>query len=157
MSASGKELGVALGSGSLFAVGLAVSGMTRPEKVIGFLDLFGAFDPTLAFVMVGAILVHAASWRVIKKRKSPLFAIDFRLPAARRPDARLLVGSAIFGVGWGLGGYCPGPGLTALGSLSLPPVVFVLSMLSGMIGFAVFEQWRHSKPTVRLRAEAVDS
>lgn len=157
MSASARELGVALGSGSLFAVGLAVSGMTRPEKVIGFLDVLGGFDPTLAFVMAGAILVHATSWRLIRKRRSPLFALDFRLPAAKRPDARLIVGSALFGVGWGLAGYCPGPALTAMGSMGLAPVVFVLSMLSGMIGFAVFEQWRHSKPAVRLQAEAVDS
>lgn len=155
MSASGRELGVALGSGSLFAVGLAVSGMTRPEKVIGFLDVFGAFDPSLVFVMMGAIFVHGVSWFLIKRRSSPLFATDFRLPAAKRPDGRLVIGSAIFGVGWGIGGYCPGPGLTSLGSMNLFPLVFVLSMMGGMIAFAVFEQLR--KSAVRLRVEAMDS
>jgi uncharacterized membrane protein YedE/YeeE len=136
-------------------VGLAISGMSQPDKVIGFLDVFGAFDPTLAFVMVGAIVVHAIAWRIIRGRPTPLFATGFLLPSARQPDLRLALGSAIFGVGWGLGGYCPGPGLVALGSMSSAPVAFVVSMLVGMIAFAAFEQWR--KPPARLYAEAVDN
>src|SRR6185295_7370618 len=101
-------------------VGLAVSGMTRPSKVVGFLDVFGAWDASLAFVMVGAIGVHAVLQRVIARRGSPLFEDRFHLPTRRDVDARLLAGAAVFGVGWGLGGFCPGPGLVAAASGAVP-------------------------------------
>jgi uncharacterized membrane protein YedE/YeeE len=119
-------------SGALFAVGLAVSGMTRPAKVVGFLDLSGAWDPSLAFVMLGAIGVHFVATRLITRRARPLFEERFHLPTRKDLDARLLLGAALFGVGWGLGGFCPGPGLVSAASGSLPAFVFVVGMTLGM-------------------------
>lgn len=98
----------AFGTGALFAVGLAVSGMTKPSKVIGFLDIAGAWDASLAFVMVGAIAVHFVAHRVVMRRPSPLFDEEFHLPTRKDLDVRLILGAALFGVGWGLGGFCPG-------------------------------------------------
>jgi uncharacterized membrane protein YedE/YeeE len=118
--------------GVVFALGLGVSGMTRPEKVLAFLDVGGRWDPSLALVMVGAIAVHATLRRAIVRRPAPLLAPAFALPARRDIDAALLVGAAIFGVGWGLAGLCPGPALTVLASGRLAAVVFVLAMLAGM-------------------------
>jgi hypothetical protein len=136
MSASSQhrvgESVVALASGVLFGVGLALSGMTRPEKVRGFLDFFRAWDPSLAFVMGGAVLVHAVAYRLITRCKSPVFAERFALPTRRDLDAKLLGGAALFGVGWGLGGYCPGPGITSLVSGAAPVVAFVAAMLLGI-------------------------
>lgn len=138
MSAShAKSIAASFASGALFAVGLGIAGMTQPSKVIGFLDLFGAWDASLAFVMIGAIGVYVVLYRVITKRTSPLFDARFHLPTRRDLDRRLLLGSAIFGIGWGLGGYCPGPGLVAAGSGSLVALAFVLSMAVGM----KLEQW----------------
>ncbi len=120
-------------TGLLFGVGLVVSGMTKPAKVIGFLDMFGgAWDPSLAFVMVGAIAVHAVLFRVIMKRRSPLFDIKFHLPTRTDIDARLVAGAALFGVGWGIGGVCPGPGLVAVASLASPLLIFVGGLAIGM-------------------------
>jgi len=124
---------VALAAGALFAYGLALAGMTRPEKVRGFLDFFRAWDPSLAFVMGGAVAVHAVAYRLITRRGSPLLAASFTLPSRRHLDLRLLTGAAIFGVGWGLGGYCPGPGLAALVTGSAPVVAFVVAMLAGLV------------------------
>ena len=121
----------ALLAGSLFAVGLIVGGMTRPGKVIGFLDVTGAWDPSLMLVMAGALLVHGALSRLISRRQSPLFEIRFHLPTRRDIDRRLVLGAALFGVGWGLGGYCPGPGLASLTTGTLP-MVFVAAMVAGM-------------------------
>jgi uncharacterized membrane protein YedE/YeeE len=126
--------------GVLFGLGLAISGMTNPAKVIGFLDVAGAWDATLAFVMGGGLLVNAIAYRLTVRREAPLFAAAFQLPARRDIDAPLLAGSALFGVGWGLGGLCPGPALASLGigawqgaGLFEPGVVaFVVSMLAGM-------------------------
>ncbi len=119
--------------GFIFALGLGISGMTQPGRVIGFLDLFGNWDPSLLFVMVGALLVHATLYRVITKRKSPLFGESFQIPTTKSIDRRLLVGAMIFGIGWGLGGFCPAPAMTALASLQLAPLIFVASMVVGMI------------------------
>jgi hypothetical protein len=123
----------AFASGSLFGIGLLVSGMTKPAKVIGFLDLFGAWDASLMFVMMGAIGVHLVAYRLILKRGAPLFDAKFHLPARKDIDARLVVGAALFGVGWGLGGYCPGPALVSLGSGALSAFVFVGAMTLGML------------------------
>jgi uncharacterized protein len=123
-----KRALAAAASGLLFGAGLVVSGMTDPHKVLGFLDLFGAWDPSLMLVMVGAIGVHALAYRLIRRRARPLFARSFALPTRRDIDAKLLLGAAIFGVGWGLGGYCPGPSLVALPSLGLGVAVFVLGL-----------------------------
>ncbi len=123
---------VALFSGALFGLGLAVSGMVDPAKVIGFLDVAGDWDPTLAFVMGGALLVTIPTFRLILKRSRPVLADDFALPTKSSLDARLLGGSALFGVGWGLSGFCPGPAVTALAT-GLPVVfAFVAAMVAGM-------------------------
>ncbi len=120
------------GAGALFGVGLVVSGMTRPSKVVGFLDVFGAWDASLAFVMVGAILVHFVAHRLITRRRSPLFEARFHLPRQKDVDARLVLGAAIFGVGWGLGGYCPGPGLVGAASGAMEAIFFVVGMSTGV-------------------------
>ncbi|MBL8684012.1 MAG: YeeE/YedE family protein [Myxococcales bacterium] len=126
-------------SGLLFALGLALAGMTEPRKVIGFLDVFGRWDPSLMFVMVGGIAVNAAVWLLIKKRPTPVLSAKWLVPTRRDLDARLIVGSALFGLGWGLGGFCPGPGIVSLASGSMGPWVFVLAMLLGMRGVAAWE------------------
>jgi uncharacterized membrane protein YedE/YeeE len=127
-----KTMLVSFASGALFAVGLGVSGMTNPGKVVGFLDLFGAWDPSLMFVMIGAIAVYSVASRVIGRRGAPLFDTRFHLPTRRDMDARLILGAVLFGAGWGLGGYCPGPGLVSAASGALPAIVFVLSMAVGV-------------------------
>lgn len=133
---------IAFVSGALFAVGLAVGGMTRPGKVIGFLDVAGDWDPSLAFVMAGAVGVNLVLFRVILKRGRPLFAGAFHLPTKKDLDARLVVGAAVFGVGWGLGGYCPGPIVTSLGTLALPALTVALGMALGMALFGLFDKAR---------------
>jgi uncharacterized membrane protein YedE/YeeE len=131
MSAA-RHLTPALVAGTLFGAGLTVSGMTDPQRVRGFLDLFGQWDPTLAFVMGGAVLVMAFAWQLRKRLGHPLFAERFVLPDRSDFDARLISGSALFGIGWGLAGLCPGP---AIASLALAPAAilpFVVAMLAGM-------------------------
>jgi len=119
-------------AGVLFGVGLALAGMTQPARVIGFLDVTRHWDPTLMFVMVGGILVHTVGYRLATRRATPLLAARFLLPTRRDLDARLLGGAALFGVGWGLGGFCPGPGITSLVTGQLPVIAFVLAMLVGL-------------------------
>ncbi len=119
-------------AGLVFGVGLVLAGMVDPAKVIAFLDFFGAWDPSLMFVMGGAIAVHFVLFRVITRRASPLFDARFDLPTRRELDARLLGGAALFGVGWGLAGYCPGPGIVGLGTGSGPALVFVAAMTAGI-------------------------
>lgn len=128
-----KRNAAAFGAGALFAVGLAVSGMTRPAKVVGFLDLAGDWDASLAFVMMGAIAVHFVAYRLVLRRPAPLFDGSFHLPTRRDIDLRLVLGAAVFGVGWGLGGYCPGPGLVSAAAGALGAVVFVVGMTVGML------------------------
>ena len=118
--------------GLLFALGLGVSGMTDANKVIGFLNLAGKWDPSLAFVMVGAIGTHLALYRLILRRNSPLFGEQFHIPTARDITPKLVVGAALFGVGWGLGGFCPGPGLVSLAGFGSSASIFVVCMLAGM-------------------------
>lgn len=120
--------------GLIFAIGLALAGMTQPQKVIGFLNPF-AWDPSLLFVMIGAIGVHAASYPLIRRRSSPLLDTRWHVPTRKDLTPRLIVGSALFGVGWGLAGYCPGPALTSLGGGSSQSIVFVLSLILGMVLF----------------------
>lgn len=122
----------AFGIGILFGVGLAVSRMIDPAKVLGFLDLAGDWDPTLAFVMLGALLVTVPAFRSIGRWRAPVLADRFHLPTARALDVRLLGGAAIFGIGWGLVGLCPGPALASLGLGIWRSGVFVLAMLAGM-------------------------
>lgn len=120
-------------AGLLFGTGLILSGMANPAKVQNFLDLFGTWDPSLAFVMGGAILVTMPGFWLAQKRAKPFFHDVFHLPTRTDFDARLILGSATFGVGWGLGGLCPGPALTALPLASTGTSIFVLSMLAGMV------------------------
>ena len=125
-------------TGILFGVGLVLSGMTKPDKVIGFLDVFGgAWDPSLALVMVGAIVVHAVLFRVILGRKSPLLDPKFHVPTRTDIDPRLVAGSALFGIGWGLGGVCPGPGLVGAASLASTLLLFGGGLIAGMALFQV--------------------
>jgi uncharacterized membrane protein YedE/YeeE len=120
-------------SGLLFGLGLIVSGMADPAKVLNFLDLFGTWDPSLAFVMGGAILVTAPGFALVtRRREGPLFDSRFQLPTRTDLDPRLLTGAAIFGLGWGLGGFCPGPALTALPMAAAGTLIFVPFMLGGM-------------------------
>jgi uncharacterized membrane protein YedE/YeeE len=123
----------AFGSGALFAVGLAISGMTKPSKVHAFLDIAGVWDASLMFVMAGAVAVHLVLYRLISRRRAPLFDAKFHVPSRQEIDLRLLVGAALFGVGWGLGGYCPGPGIVSAASGSLGAVVFVVGMTIGIL------------------------
>jgi uncharacterized membrane protein YedE/YeeE len=118
--------------GLVFGAGLIVGGMTNPAKVIGFLDLAGAWDPSLALVMGAAVTVGLAGFALAGKRASSLLGAPMHLPAARDIDRRLILGSAAFGVGWGMAGFCPGPALVSLGTGNLKAIVFVLAMLYGM-------------------------
>ena len=122
----------ALLCGILFGIGLAISGMTDTAKVLGFLDLFGSWIPDLAFVMGGAVCVTLVSFRFILKRSAPLLSENFKLPGNNAIDGRLLAGAAIFGIGWGVYGYCPGPAISALVYLDVKTVIFVVAMLLGM-------------------------
>jgi len=122
----------ALLCGLVFGAGLLISGMTNPAKVLAFLDIAGAWDPTLAFVMGGALAVNAASFALIRRRAQPLFAEAFALPVQRAIDAKLLAGAALFGVGWGLVGLCPGPALASLLRGELAIYLFVAALTAGM-------------------------
>lgn len=128
-----KRNAAAFGAGALFAVGLAISGMTQPSKIVGFLDIAGHWDASLAFVMVGAIAVHFVAYRLIRRRSAPLFDTKFHVPTRKDVEPRLVLGAALFGVGWGLGGFCPGPGLVAAGGGSLNAVIFLIGMTLGML------------------------
>lgn len=130
---------VAFVSGGLFAAGLCVSGMTSPAKVIGFLDV-QAWDPTLLFVMLGAIPVMFLGWRLRARMESPIAATAFPGSPPAKLDARLLGGAALFGVGWGLGGYCPGPMLVAAAGAARPMLIVFPSMLAGMLLFHLFDR-----------------
>ena len=123
----------ALASGALFGIGLAMSGMTDPRRVLGFLDLFGDFDPTLLFVLGGAVMTTVVLFRFVLRRGSPVLASTFHLSSLRHIDSRLLGGAAIFGVGWGIAGYCPGPALAGLGIGSREALWFVPAMIIGML------------------------
>ena len=119
-------------SGLLFGFGLLLSGMADPAKVQNFLDLFGTWDPSLAFVMGGAIAVTMPGFWLVTRRNKPFFNDVFHLPSRTDLDARLITGAAIFGVGWGLGGFCPGPAVTALPLAAEGTLIFVATMLTGM-------------------------
>jgi uncharacterized protein len=124
---------IAFIAGLIFALGLAIAGMTKPENVIGFLDLTGTWRPALAFVMVGAIMVFGVTYRIIIKRPRPFFDLKFHLPDKTRIDRRLIGGAVLFGLGWGIAGYCPGPALTALGAGVSDTFIFVPALLAGMM------------------------
>ncbi|HET8932239.1 MAG TPA: YeeE/YedE family protein [Polyangiales bacterium] len=127
---------IALAAGLLFGAGLVVSGMTQPVKVLGFLDVTGQFDASLMLVMIGAIAVHFIGYRFAKRRSAPVFDETFHLPTRSQIDAKLIVGALIFGAGWGLGGYCPGPGVVSLVGGGYSALTFVSAMLIGIFATA---------------------
>jgi uncharacterized protein len=129
-------------AGLVFGLGLIVSGMANPAKVLGFLDLTGAWDPSLALVMAGAIAVSFFAFLFARNRTHSLIGADMKLPGARQIDRRLIGGSLLFGIGWGVAGFCPGPGLVALGMGEGKALVFVAAMLAGMVVFEWFEKRR---------------
>lgn len=118
--------------GVLFGLGLIISGMSNPQKILAFLDLTGAWDPSLVFVMVGAIIVGLAGFYVVSKRTEAFFGGALHIPKKRDITKPLIIGSLIFGVGWGIAGFCPGPALVALGAGHLKALVFLIAMLAGM-------------------------
>jgi uncharacterized membrane protein YedE/YeeE len=132
--------------GLVFGIGLLISGMTDTQKVLGFLDLFGAWDATLAFVMAGAVAVSSAGFAVARRRGQPALTPTHLWPTRKDIDAPLIGGAALFGLGWGLIGLCPGPALVNLAGLSLPIVVFVIAMGAGMVGH---DLWRERSPSLR--------
>ncbi len=130
MSAVKAHLAAAI-AGALFGLGLTISGMTNPQKVLNFLDVFGTWDPSLLLVMAGAVLITLGAFRLVLRADRPLFHPQFHLPTRTDVDARLLLGAAVFGVGWGLAGYCPGPGLAALATGYVDPAIFVIGLVAG--------------------------
>ncbi len=127
------RLFVALFAGGLFGVGLALSGMTDTRVVLGFLDIAGDWNPALLLVMVGALAVTFPAFSLLPKRRQPVFCDQYHLPGKTRIDTPLLLGAGIFGIGWGLYGYCPGPALASLSTLQVEPFVFVAAMAAGML------------------------
>ena len=134
----------AFAAGLIFGIGLIVSGMTDPSKVIGFLDLAGRWDPSLAFVMVGAIIAGMIGYAVARKRTVAFLGGAMRLPVERHIDRRLVLGSLAFGTGWGLAGFCPGPAVVSLGAGQDKAVVFVIAMLAGMALYEIAEKHFHN-------------
>jgi uncharacterized membrane protein YedE/YeeE len=138
-----KPILSALASGLVFGAGIAISGMGDPSKVLNFFDVFGTWDPSLAFVMGGALAVAALGYRVIfGRRQAPLFDTKFHLPTARAIDAKLIGGSAIFGIGWGISGFCPGGAIPALGFAPWPTALFLISMGAGIL----LARWLQAMP-----------
>jgi uncharacterized membrane protein YedE/YeeE len=131
--------------GLLFGAGLALSDMINPARVLAFLDVTGAWDPTLAYVMAGALLPSAIGYWFSRRMKRPLLEHEFRIPKNRTVEPQLLAGAAIFGVGWGLVGFCPGPGVAALGFGLWQPWLFVLAMLGGMVVHRLYEDSRRPR------------
>jgi uncharacterized protein len=122
---------IAFAAGLLFGLGLSLGGMTQPAVVLGFLDIFGAWDPRLVFVMAGAVLTTAVGYRLVLRRPRPLLAERFQWPTLRRIDVRLVGGAALFGIGWGIAGYCPGPALASLGAGMPALLILVVCMIAG--------------------------
>ena len=122
---------VSLISGIIFGIGLVISEMINPEKVLGFLDLFGNWDPSLAFVMIGALIVSSPLFHIIKKKEKPIFAENFNYSNNKSINNKLILGSAIFGAGWGLIGLCPGPAISSIALLDIHSITFILAMFVG--------------------------
>src|SRR5690242_16713685 len=143
--------------GLVFGAGLLISGMNQPEKVLGFLDIFGAWDATLAFVMAGAVAIASVGFALARRRAAPLFAAKFSWPERRDIDAPLVSGAILFGIGWGLVGICPGPALVNLAGLSVPIVVFVAAMVIGMLGHELWQRWSVAKSAPQSQLAATPS
>lgn len=143
-----RSHGTALSIGALFGAGLVVSGMAVPTRVIGFLNVAGAWDPTLLFVMASAVGVYALVSPRVLRRQKPLFSESFGIPKNRKIDRDLVLGAALFGVGWGLAGYCPGPALVALGAPSSEVVTFAVTMTVGMLLHSAMKKEPKAEPLV---------
>jgi uncharacterized membrane protein YedE/YeeE len=139
------------GCGPIFGIGLLISGMTQPAKVQGFLDIFGPWDPTLAFVMAGALAASSVGYALARRTRRPAFVARHLWPTRTDIDPPLIVGSALFGIGWGLVGLCPGPALENLATLSPPVIVFVLALIAGMGGQ---DLWRSRAPSAKAIEDA---
>ena len=122
---------ISLISGTIFGIGLVVSQMINPEKVLGFLDLFGNWDPSLAFVMIGALIISSPLFHLIKNKDKPIFAEKFNYSNNKEINNKLVIGSALFGAGWGLGGLCPGPAISSIALLNINSIIFVSAMFIG--------------------------
>ena len=122
---------ISLISGTIFGIGLVVSQMINPEKVLGFLDLFGSWDPSLAFVMIGALIISSPLFHLIKNKDKPLFSEKFNYSNNKEINNKLILGSALFGAGWGLGGLCPGPAISSIALLNINSIIFVVAMFIG--------------------------
>lgn len=131
--------------GLVFGIGLLTSSMNLPYKVLGFLDLFGRWDPSLMFVMIGAIPIASIGFAIAKKRGRSVLGDPLSLPDKTELDSRLLVGALIFGVGWGLAGVCPGPAIVNLGFFTLPAIIFFVAMLAGMVAFELLTRLRNTQ------------
>ncbi len=118
-------------AGLIFGLGLGISGMTDPARVLGFLDVAGAWDPTLMFVLGGAVITNYIGYRLVLRRSSPLYGEAFQLPTRRDLDGRLIGGAALFGIGWGLSGYCPGPAFASIAGLTMPLAALLVAMIAG--------------------------
>lgn len=140
------KLLTSLFAGLVFGIGLIVSGMTNPAKVLGFLDLAGWWDPSLALVMAGAIAVGTLAFQWARRRSTSVLGEPVRLPTATRVERRLLLGALAFGVGWGLAGFCPGPALASLASGGAKPAIFTVAMIAGMVLYELLERATHSAP-----------
>ncbi len=142
------QLLIAFGTGLVFGIGLLVSGLANPAKVLAFLDLGGAWDPLLLFTMGGAVAVAAVAFRSARQRGRTLLGVAIRLPGATGIDRCLVLGSVVFGIGWGLAGFCPGPAIASLAAGSTKPLLFVLAMVAGMGIFELAEWLRRRHPEV---------
>lgn len=148
-----RSVALAYGVGLLFGAGLVVSGMTQPAKVVSFLDLLGGWDASLAFVMGGAIVVHTLAYRQVAAMARPLWSARWSLPTRVDVDHRLLLGAALFGAGWGLGGYCPGPAITAVPAGAPETVLFTGAMIVGMWAVHVWEAAQAGAPKPQLQPQ----
>ncbi|MGO9059709.1 MAG: DUF6691 family protein [Candidatus Binataceae bacterium] len=136
-----NQIVIAFVSGFVFAVGLVIGGMTQPAKVVGFLDFAGNWDASLALVMIGAIAVYAPMARLAGRLRRPLLAESYSLPARREIDGRLIAGAALFGIGWGLGGFCPGPAIASIATGHPPVLLFVAAMIAGICLYNLAQRW----------------
>lgn len=130
---------ISLVSGIIFGIGLVISEMINPEKVLGFLDLFGNWDPSLAFVMIGALLVSSPLFHLIKKKEKPICEASFNISNNKEINKKLILGSAIFGAGWGIGGLCPGPAISSIALINFYSISFVIAMFVGFYLVKLFE------------------
>ena len=140
-----KTFFLALVCGLIFGAGILISGMANPAKIINFFDIFGTFDPSLALVVVGAVSVTSVGYRLVWRQPKPLLAPSFTLPTKTALDLRLISGAGLFGIGWGIAGFCPGGAIPALGLLRPEPFLFCAMMLAGMWIGQKFDQWHPGK------------